>query len=57
MRLVRNKDYAGSTPVSGSKLNSGAVAQLAERLNGIHEVTSSNLVGSTTLDQRGVEVA
>src|SRR5437764_14538125 len=40
----------GSSIFLTSRKGNGLLAQLVERLNGIEEVTSSNLVGSTPLD-------
>ena len=42
--------HFGQTPFSPSCFAQGLLAQLVERLNGIEEVSSSNLLGSTTLN-------
>ena len=47
---LRQEFWVGDGVSRFANLTSGAVAQLGERLNGIQEVTSSILVGSTNLE-------
>jgi hypothetical protein len=45
--------FAAQNPLFGPSLVlCGLVAQLEERLNGIEEVVSSNLIGSTNFESR-----
>ena len=47
--MIRKKTPCVQTPNFDCPHSSGPLAQLAERLNGIEEVSGSNPLGSTTL--------